>query len=113
MYHEYYGYMLRLSVWDPLHKAIMWEKMVTVLQSGVENHWQGPLTLSDCGNANCTHQCHQEGKWRPVLRGTGCRASEDELLQARCVQGQSALEHGVESGAGHPSHICQALAGLT
>ena len=87
MYDEYYGYMLRCSsIWDIRHKEIMWEKMVHFLRTADSDrtaewwrkHWQGPWTLGDCGYANCTHQNHQEGKWRPVRRGTGCGASGDE-----------------------------------
>jgi hypothetical protein len=37
-------------------------------------YWTGPWTLADCGYANCTHQNHQEGSWRPLKRGTGCGA---------------------------------------
>ncbi len=40
--------------------------------------WQGPWTLGDAGYANCTHQSHQEGKWRPIKRGTGCGTNGDE-----------------------------------
>ena len=36
------------------------------------------MALADCGYGNCTHQNHQEGKWRPVKRGTGCGANGDE-----------------------------------
>jgi hypothetical protein len=87
VYDEYYGYMLRCSsIWDIRHKEIMWEKMVHFLRTADSDrtaewwrkHWQGPWTLGDCGYANCTHQNHQEGKWRPVRRGTGCGASGDE-----------------------------------
>jgi hypothetical protein len=83
----YYGYMIRCSsIWDVRHKPIMWEKMVHFLRTADSDrcaewwrkHWQGPWTLGDCGYANCTHQNHQEGKWRPVKRGTGCGSSGNE-----------------------------------
>ena len=87
VYDIYYGYMIRCSsLWDIRHKPIMWAKMVEFLRKADsdrcaewwEKNWQGPWTLGDCGYANCTHQNHQEGKWRPVKRGTGCGASGDE-----------------------------------
>jgi hypothetical protein len=87
VYDVYFGYMLGCSsIWDVLHKPIMWEKMVHVLRTADsdrraewwQKHWQGPWTLGDCSYANCTHQNHQEGKWQPVQRGTGCGTSRDE-----------------------------------
>ena len=43
-----------------------------------EKNWKRPFTLADCGYGNCTHQNHQEGKWKPIKRGTGCGANGDE-----------------------------------
>ena len=86
-YEEYYGYMIRCSsIWDIRHKPIMWAKMVHFLRTADSDrtaewwrkYWQGPWTLADAGYANCTHQNHQEGKWRPTRRGTGCGADGDE-----------------------------------
>ena len=86
-YEVYYGYMIRCSsIWDIRHKPIMWAKMVHFLRTADSDrtadwwlkHWQGPWTLADAGYANCTHQNHQEGKWRPTRRGTGCGADGDE-----------------------------------
>ena len=64
----------------------MWDKMDTFLRTKDsartadwwKRYWRGPWTLADCGYGNCTHQNHQEGKWRPVKRGTGCGANGDE-----------------------------------
>ena len=79
--------MIRCSaIFDPRHKEVMWDKMDTFLRTKDsartadwwKRYWRGPWTLADCGYGNCTHQNHQEGKWRPVKRGTGCGANGDE-----------------------------------
>ena len=81
VYEEYYGYFIKCSdIFDILHKPIMHAKMIDWLRtedseqtaSWWARHWTGPWTLADCGYANCTHQNHQEGSWRPLKRGTGC-----------------------------------------
>jgi hypothetical protein len=78
------------SIRDIWHKPIMWAKMVRFLRTADSDRtagWccrylQGPWTLrvGDCYYGNCTHQCHQEGTWRPVRRGTGCGANGDESM---------------------------------
>ena len=79
--------MVRCSaIFDLRHKEVMWDKMDTFLRTKDSDrtadwwkrYWRGPWTLADCGYANCTHQNHQEGRWRPVKRGTGCGANGDE-----------------------------------
>ncbi len=66
---ECYGLLLRCpSIYDPLHKEIMDEKMEEWLRTndsdGAANrwakYWTRPLTSADCGYGNCTHQNHQE-----------------------------------------------------
>jgi hypothetical protein len=87
VYEEYYGFMLRGSaIFDLRHKPIMWDKMDTFLRvrdsartaDWWKRYWRQAWTLADCGYGNCTHQKHQEGRWRPVKRGTGCKANGDE-----------------------------------
>ena len=54
--------------------AVWWEKFWTPFR----DPRRGAYTLADCGYVSCTHQNSQEGKWRPVKRGTGCGAKGDE-----------------------------------
>ncbi len=79
--------MLRSSaIFDLQNKPIMWENMDTFLRvkesartaDRWKRYWRQALTLADCVHGNCTHQNHQEGRWRPVKRGTGCGANGDE-----------------------------------
>ena len=77
----------------PEFKPVMMTKMVEWLRQNDseecavwwERYWtpfhdprRGAYTLADCGYVSCTHQNSQEGKWRPVKRGTGCGAKGDE-----------------------------------
>ena len=63
----------------------MFGKMVDLLRTNDSDaaadwwakYWTRPFTLADCGYGNCTHQNHQEGKWKPIKRGTGCGARGD------------------------------------
>ena len=52
---------------DGERTALWWQKKRT-----------RPFTLADCRYGNCTHQNHQECKWKPIKRGTGCGANGDE-----------------------------------
>jgi hypothetical protein len=75
------------SIWDILHKQIIWEKMTiyfcTSYSSSTANWWpdpwQDPWTLGDAGYAKCTHQNHsgQEGRRTP---GVGL---DMELMETR------------------------------
>jgi hypothetical protein len=44
-------------------------------------YWTQPFTLADSGYgySNCTHQNHQEGKWKPIKHSTGCRARGEPM----------------------------------
>ncbi len=87
VYEENYGYFIRCSgIFDPRHTPIMHSKMIDWLRITDSDetadwwarYWMGPWTLADCGYGNCSHQNHQEGSWRPLKRGTGCRAHSDK-----------------------------------
>jgi hypothetical protein len=113
VYEEYYGYMIRCSsIWDTRHKPIMWAKMVDFLRTAdsdstadwLSRFWQGPWTLGDTGYANCTHQNHQEGKWRPVKRGTGCRPYGDER-QALGTFPSQLVQHARSASEGHAQKL--------
>ena len=90
----YYGFLIRISAQHVAEfKPIMMRKMVDWLREHEseecaewwEKYWtsfreprRGAIILADCGYVSCMHQNMQEGKWRPVERGTECGAQGDE-----------------------------------
>ncbi len=63
-----------LSTNDSEECALWWEKYWTP----AHDPSRGAITLADCGYVSCTHQNSQEGKWRPIKRGTECSSRGDE-----------------------------------
>ena len=136
VYEQYYGYLIRISAQHvPKFKPVMMAKMVEWLRQNDseecavwwERYWtpfhdprRGAYTLADCGYVSCTHQNSQEGKWRPVKRGTGCGAKGDErqglgAFMSRLVDyiHNSSTEHEADLvKAGRPNQfsviLCQA-----
>ena len=93
MFDVYYGFLIRISAQHVEFKPIMMRKMVDWLREHESEecaewwgkYWtsfrdprRGAIILADCGYVSCMHQNMQEGKWRPVERGTECGVQGDE-----------------------------------
>ncbi len=92
----------------------MWAKIVQFVRTAVSDRtaewwsrfWQGPWTLDNAWYANCTHQNHKEGKWRPIRRWTGQGTNGDER-QALSTFTSQIVRYARTASEGHEQKLIE------